>query len=223
MIALDPSDSLQHFPIPMAKFGLNPYGENRFRIVLAKSRRALVFGQWNGAGTPRAKWCRIYAQFGDTWILEEWQDAFTFAGCTAETWNRDPNLNILGAYPHRGEYVMIGNDGFNPHDFDIEKLITLVHAADKYSWAEKLNACRLSADADSRDRHNQSVAIVRDALPAFGHAPFSQLSTGRGGAGKTSPVLRSANELGLKVPRGIPGQVTGGPQIARQKRKRRAA
>jgi len=217
MTALDPSDSLQHYPMPMARFGLNPYGENRFRLVLAASRRALVYGQWNGAGAPRAKWCPLYPHVQNGWVLEEWQSAFQFAGCTAEQWNRDPNLTILGPYPERGEYVMIGNDGFNPADLDIDKLIKLVHAADNYSWHEKLNACKKSQEMREKEQHSQSEAIILDALPAFGHAPFSQVSTGRGGEGKTSPVRKSANELGLKVPQGVPGKVTGGPFIGANK------
>jgi hypothetical protein len=126
----------------------------------------------------------------------------------------------LGPYPDRGDYQMCGNTGFNPADMNIEKLISLVHAADKYSWAEKLAACRNVATKDEIDRKHLREAIIRDALPAFGHAPFSQVSTGRGGSAKTSPVLRSANELGLPVPEGIPGQVTSGTMV---KKKRKAA
>lgn len=222
MTALDPANSLQYYPMPMARFGLNPFGENRFRIVLASTRRSLVCGEWNGAGTTRAKYCLTYPEIGPNWILEEWMDAFSFTGVTASTWNMDRQLNILGPYPHRGEYQMCGNSSFEPEQTNIEKLIRMVHAADKYSWAEKLTACRNIATKEEIDRKHLREAIIRDCLPAFGHAPFSQLSTGRGGAPKTSPVIRSANELGLPVPQGIPGQATsGGGKIVR-KRKRAA-
>jgi hypothetical protein len=218
MTALDPSDSLQHYPLAMAKFGLNPFGENRFRIVLASTRKALVCGQWNGAGMPRGKYCSIYPHLGQNWILEEWMDAFNFAGPSV-MWD-----DILGPYPTRGEYVMCGNSSFDPEQTNIEKLISMVHASDKYSWAEKLAACRQSNDLVEREKKNLREAIILDCLPAFGHAPFSQLSTGRGGAGKSSPVLRSANELGLPVPQGVPGQATtGGGMIVKKKRRKRAA
>ncbi len=225
MTALDPSDSLKHYPISMTRFGSNPHGENRFRLILAASRRNLVYGQWNGAGMPRAKWVQTYPQYsaGNGYVLEEWLDAFSFTGVTAEQWGADSQLNILGPYPHRGEYVMIGNDAFNPADTNIEKLITLVHASDRYSWAEKLAACRNQATKEEIERSCLRDAIIRDAFPAFGHAPFSQLSTGRGGAAKTSPVIRSANELGLPVPQGIPGQATTGGGMIVPKKKRRAA
>ncbi len=225
MIALDPSDSLKHYPISMIRFGSNPFGENRFRLILAASRRNLVYGQWNGAGMARAKWVQTYPQYsaGNGYVLEEWLGAFSFTGVTAEQWGSDSQLNILGPYPHRGEYVMIGNDAFNPADTNIEKLITLVHASDRYTWAEKLAACRNQATKEEIERSCLRDAIIRDAFPAFGHAPFSQLSTGRGGAAKTSPVLRSANELGLPVPEGIPGQATTGGGMIIPKKKRRAA
>ena len=222
MIAQDPADSLQHYPVAMSKFGLNPFGENRFRIVLASTRRSLVFGQWNGAGTPRARFCLTYPHIGPEWILEEWVDAFKFTGCTPAMWNNDSNMNILGPYPHRGEYVMCGDTSFNPADMNIEKLITLVHAADRYTWAEKLRACRDVAERDELGRASMCRDIILDALPSFGHAPFVAYG-GHGGTAKTSPVLRSANELGLPVPQGLPGQVTTGGSMIIPKRKRKAA
>ncbi len=222
MISADPANSLQFYPMNMSRFGSNPFGENRFRIVLAASRRSLVQGQWNGTGIPRAKWCQTYPQFsaGETYILEEWVDAFTFTGMMPSEWAaRDGQW--LGPYPHRGEYVMCGNTGFDPAQTNIEKLISLVHAADKYSWSEKLVACRNEAAKEELKRRWLRESIIRDALPAFGHAPFVGHG-GRGGMGKTSPVMRSAEELGLPIPEGIPGQATtGGGMIV--KKKRRAA
>ena len=223
MIAADPANSIRHYPMAMSRFGTNPFGENKFRIILASSRRSLVYGQWNEAGTPRAKYCQTYPQIPEgAWVLEEWQDAFTFTGgMTAAQWNLE--MTVLGPYPHRGEYVMCGNTGFHPEQVNIEKLIRLVHASDRYSWAEKLAACRNQATKEEIERKCQREAIIRDAFPAFGHAPFSQLSTGRGGAGKTTPVRYSANELGLPVPQGKPGEATAGGAMIIPKRKRRKA
>lgn len=225
MTAHDPANSIQHYPMPMERFGVNPFGENRFRIVMASSRRSLVHGKWNESGAARAKYCLTYPQMGHEWILEEWLDAFIFTGgVTAHQWNADASLNILGPYPSRGEYQMCGNCGFDPAQTNIEKLISLVHGADRYSWAEKLAACRESAARDELSRAETCRAIILDSFPAFGHAPFSQLSTGRGGAAKTSPVLRSANELGLPVPQGKPGEVTtGGAMVVPKKKRRKAA
>lgn len=221
---IDERESLKLYPMPMSRFGKNPYGENLYRIVLASSRKSLVFGKWNEAGTPRAKYCATYPQIpAEEWILEKWLSAFEFAGVTLQQWNDDPGLLSLGPYPSSGTYQMCGNTGFHPEQVNIEKLIQLVDAGSKYSWAEKLTACRNQATKEEIERSCLRDAIIRDALPAFGHAPFSQVSTGRGGAGKTSPVLRSANELGLPVPQGIPGQATTGGAMVRKRKQRKAA
>lgn len=219
MIATDPAGSIQHYPMSMKRFGQNPFGENRFRIVLATSRRFLVAGQWNGAGTNRAKWCMLYPHIGPEWILEEWQDAFTFSGMTATQWNSNPDQLALGPYPLRGDYQMCGDTSFDPAQINIDKLITLVHAADKYSWAEKLRACRDAAQRDEKQRASKCQAIILDALPAFGHAPGLGYG-GALGAAKSSPVLKSANELCLPIPNGRPGEATtGGGQIVKKRRK----
>ncbi len=222
MIALDPAESIQMYPMSMARFGLTPYGENRFRVILASSRRHLVCGQINLAGAKRAMWVRTYPDIpGQPFILEEWVDAFTFTGCTRDQWAYGDG-QFLGPYPYRGEYQMCGSSGFKPEEVNIEKLIRYVHAADNYSWTEKLYACRKKAEADEAATANEVRAIIQDSFPAFGHAPFMGYG-GHGGSTKTSPVLRSANELGLPVPQGIPGQVTTGGSMIVPKRKRRRA
>ncbi len=35
------ADGLQHYPVPMARFGLNPWGDNLYRIVLSKHPQEL--------------------------------------------------------------------------------------------------------------------------------------------------------------------------------------
>jgi len=216
MIAYDPAGCLTLYPMSMTRFGTNPFGQDMYRIVNADSRRSIVFGQWNSAGTPRAEYCKTYVGVHG-WILEKWIDAFTFAGPKI-AWD-----DILGPYPDRGEYQMCGNTSFDPEQTDIEKLIKLVNAGTKFSWAEKLAACRKNSDEIERQQRSLREAIILDCFPAFGHAAFSQLSTGRGGATKTSPVLRSANELGLPIPDGKPGQATTGGGMIRQRKKRRSA
>lgn len=223
MLATDPAGALQHYPQSMARFGANPYGENLYRIVLASTRRHLCYGKWNEAGANRAKWVLSHPHLGGTWILEKWIDAFSFSGVTAAQWNADFDLTSAGPYPARGEYQMCGNTSFDPAQTNIEKLISLIEAGSKHSWAERLAACRDSAAKIEAANSADCKAIILDAYPAFGHAAFSQLSTGRGGAGKTSPIRYSANELGLPVPHGKPGQVTAGGSMMVPKRKRRKA
>lgn len=203
----------------MQRFGTNPFGENRYRLVLASSRRHICHGRWNEAGLARAKWVPTYAHLpSEDYVLEEWLSAFQYTGMTPSQWNADPAMLSLGPYPHRGEYTMIGQSGFNPAQVNVEKLIQLVHGADRFSWSEKLNACRSAAEKVEADTKALRESIIRDALPAFGHAAFS--AYGGGGGEKKSPVIRSANELGLPITQGVPGQVTtGGPIVRKKKRK----
>ena len=216
---LDPG-TLQHYPMDMRRFGLNPFGENRFRIVRASSRRFLIVG-------PTVQWSLLYPHIGERWILEEWQDAFTFSGVTSAGWDANPDLKILGPYPSRGDYQMCGNTSFDPAQTDIEKLIRYVHAGDRYSWAQKLAACHVAAEKDKADRKSLCRDIVMDALPSFALAP----GVGYGGSfglPKSSPVRITAQQTGLPIPKQRRGQVTssammGGRWLPKKKVKVRLA
>jgi hypothetical protein len=183
--------------MPMARFGKNGYGDNLYRIVLAESRRMLIVGgiaQW-GPCYPQAKdWFRDY---GTQWVLEKWVSAFRFTGMTASQWNRDSNNLILGPYPDRGEYIMCGNLPILPEVTNIDKLIAMVDAGSSYSWSEKLEACKKKQEYADAMAKSTREAIIRECLPTFGTTPM----VGHGGARgtKTSPILRSANELGLPL------------------------
>lgn len=209
----DPKTSLQHHPLPMARFGLNPFGETMYRIVLIESRRSIVYGQWNGSGHPRASWQPTYPhlmiaaqQMNDPqetpalYVLEKWLSAFEFAGCSAAAWARDLDCLMLGNYPHRGEYQMIGSTAIRPADTNIDKLIMLVEAGSKFSWAEKLAACRLNSAKAEADKATQIHDIIEDCLPYKGTEALVGGGTSPGRGTKTAPILKSANELHLPRP-----------------------
>ena len=184
--------------MPMRRFGLNPWGDPLYRIVLTDSRRYLVCGQWNGAGMSRARWMPLYPHMLAEYVLEKWQDAFTFTGMTADKWNTDPNCTLLGPYPSRGEYRMIGNEGIKPADTNIEKLIALIEAGSNYSWAEKLAACRKVSEYGQAEAKRLRKDICDDAQSFKGTEALVGFGGGRGT--KTSPILKSANELHLPRP-----------------------
>lgn len=206
----DPKADLQHHPMPCRRFGVNPWGENLYRIVLTDSRRYLVCGKWNDSGTSRARWMPLYPHMLAQYVLEKWQDAFTFTGMTAEKWNVDPNCTLLGPYPSRGEYRMIGNTGIRPADTNIEKLIALVQAGANSSWAEKLQACRKQAEYAEAEAKRLRMDIIVDALPYKGTEALIGFNGGRGT--KTAPILKSANELRLPRPTNQT-QVNGGARM----------
>lgn len=225
MIAADPAGCLAHYPMPMSRFGLNPFGENKFRIVRASTRRHIVFGQWNQAGTPRAKYVLTYPHLGEGWILEEWQTAYAFTGMTAERWNSDPQCTLMGPYPYRGEYSLVGGITIDPENTNIERLIQLVHAGDKYSFAEKLTACKIASEKTEAEKAALCKDIIRDALPSFGTADI----IGYGGrrSGKAKPEIkysaRDLRRMGINTlkPRNAEGVTTGGAQVIVPKHIRR--
>lgn len=185
----DPTISLRHYPLPMRRFGLNPYSEPLYRIVFAPSRRNLA----GGVDGQAYRWVSTYRYLGEAWVLERWLPAEEFAKCSREKWDRE--LLILGPWPERGEYVHAHTFTCSPTDANIEKLVSWIEEGKKRRFQEHLDACREEYDQDTKERRNKMDAIIRNALPAFGSAPFAG---GRGGRGtKTAPLVRSANELNL--------------------------
>src|SRR6185369_11345620 len=85
-ISYDPVANIRHFPIPMRRFGLNPYQEPLYRIVFAPSRRYLVCGEWPD-GSNCAHWVIKHKNLGNLWIMEKWIPGERYAGCTKEQWN----------------------------------------------------------------------------------------------------------------------------------------
>src|SRR5271166_389493 len=103
ILSYDPVSSLRHWPMPMGRFGHNPYSGNMYRIVFAPSRRHLVCGTWPD-GSNHASYVKRYGNLGEQWIMERWLPAMEYAKCSKETWDRD--FLILGPWPERGEYEL---------------------------------------------------------------------------------------------------------------------
>jgi hypothetical protein len=206
-----PKENLRHWPMPMARYGLNPYGDNLYRIVFAPSRRYVVYGQWPD-GSQKARWLPKYPEVGESWVLERWLTPFEYARCTPEEWNRE--LTILGPYPDRGEYEICHK--FNlvtPDNESITKLIELIEQSHKdtrrngnvFENPANTAACLDMAERDQAATSSQMQALIGNALPAFGYAPMSGPGGARGT--KTRPVIQSAQEAGLPVmPRGERGK-----------------
>lgn len=182
----------------MARYGQNPFGENLWRLVWSDSRTYLVCGQWNDSGAVRAQECLCYPQIRGQWILERWLSAWDYTRMLPSQWDASQE-NILGPYPSRGEYVLAGDGGLDPGLINFDLLIPMIEAGAKMSWGERLAACHLSQANKDKEYDRKADAIIRNAFPAFGGVPFSQLSTGAGGLSKSTPELKTANELGLPV------------------------
>lgn len=192
MLEYDPLTSLRHWPLPMARFGLNPYGGNLYRIVFAPSRRRLICGEWSD-GSTKAQWMRAYPDMGNIWIMEKWCSAEEFGG-TKKRW--DLECQSLGPWPDRGEYEICHSfETSTPDDAALEKLICWIEMGRKTSFFETQTFIKRDVDREKRAVSDQQDAMIRNWLPAFGTAPMIGRGGGRGT--KTMPILKSANELGL--------------------------
>jgi hypothetical protein len=189
--------------MPMARFGLNPYGQNLYRIIFAPSRTHLVYGEWPN-GERKAQWVKRYPEVGESWVLERWLTPFEYARCTPEEWNQ--MLTILGPYPERGEYELCHKfDLVNPADESITKLIEVIEQGHKqtrrngtvFDNPENTQACMRLAQEEQDGISSQMQALIGNALPAFG----ADAMVGYGGirSSKGGKVRLSAQEAGLPV------------------------
>ena len=199
MLDYDPKTSLQLHPlVSTARYGVNPFQENLFRIVFAPSRRYLVFGDWPN-GERGARWQPKYDYLGNTWILERWKSAHDFTGgLKPEQWDRDPKWNILGPYPSRGEYELCHVfEASSPTDANLDKLVMWIQEGDKRSYWENRTACQNEMDAEQKSTDSTMTDIIKNSMSAFGVRPMVGYGGGRGS--KSKPILKSANELGLPI------------------------
>ena len=193
MLDYDPKTGLRHHPTSMAKFGLNPFQENLYRIIFAPSRRHIVYGEWRD-GSRRASWVKTYAALGDVWVMERWHTAFEFTRMTEQSWNE--SMTVLGIYPSRGEYEICHIfEACAPEHANLDKLVMWIEAGRNRSFSENRTACQQDADRREKETSAEVQDRIRDILPAFGTAPLIGYGGGRGT--KTMPITKSAEELGL--------------------------
>jgi hypothetical protein len=181
------ADGLQHYPVSMARFGTNPWGDNLYRIVLCRTRKSFVSG--NG-------WMMKYNQEPWQWILEKWISVEQFAGCDRETWDREKS--ILGAYPSRGEYELCYIfDVCTPDNASIEKLIAWIEMGQRNSPAEIAQAIKDEQERELATKRGTMRDRIANLLPAFG----TNCVAARGGirGTKTAQLEKSAQEIAARV------------------------
>jgi len=198
---LDAAPSIQNFPLPMSRFGLNPFGEPRYRIVLASSVKQLIGCQWPD-GWRTYRWSTPLNYRDKGWILESWD----WCRMTQQEWDSmiEPlsGWPVRGPYPSRGEYYFSWEfeRGLGIFTSDVERIIAAIEKGRNRSSGEVRQNMKLEYEREERASKQAASDEIRDACTAFGVAPFS------GGSGvsrgtKTAPVLRTAQELGLPIPR----------------------
>lgn len=178
--------------MPMVRFGVNPFGENLYRVVFAPSRYSLAGGTYRPT----------YRSLGAVWVLERWYTGEEFAKCSKARWDME-YIDLLGPWPARGEYFHAHTFSLSPSDANIEKLIMWIEESRKRRPVENRIACRQEYEAEERTSDANMSDLIRDALPAYGIRPMVGAHVRRGT--KTPPIVLSADQTGLPIPGG-PGQ-----------------
>ena len=206
MLTYDPVSTLQHYPMSMSRFGLNPYGECMYRIVFAPSRRYLVVGEWPD-GSDCARWVVKHKNVGNQWIMERWRSPERYAQCSRQEWDSNPSMLTLGPWPDRGEYELCHVfDVAPPADANVETLVRWIeYGITSITPAETLQHHQKLAEAEKADNRSKADAMIRSRLPAYGCRPFAGAGGSRGT--KTAKILKSAEELGLPTKPGLTTRV----------------
>lgn len=200
MVNCDPVAKLQHYPVPMARFGQNPFGENLYRIVLASSVMHLVGGQWDD-GARAYRWVPRYTNVSG-WILEAWD----LPRISRREWEAyaDPMSGwpLLGPYPDRGEYQKAWEFDRGVDQDNLDALIGAIERGRNRSYQDIRDFAQREYAQEQKDFRTAQDAEIRDSFTAFGVTPKAISSlTGVARGTKTMPELRSAQELGLPIPR----------------------
>jgi hypothetical protein len=195
MIDYDEKTNLVHYPHPMARYGLNPYGENLYRIVWGPSRQQLVC---DGYGT--ARYVPTYDE--SVWVLEKWISGFQFCGMSPERYNRSDESRVNGPFPERGVYFEVHRfAACAPADANIDKLVSWVNEGNKRTPAEIAAAIRNRYEGEDRDTMRMAKDRLRNCAPAFGTAPMAGFGGTRGT--KTYRITKSAREAGMPQSQGF--------------------
>lgn len=205
----DPAVNLVRHPTPnIRRFGVNQFSEPLFRIVWSESVRHLIGGLWP-TGETGYRWVKTYKWKPGLWVLEQWR----MPSESIREWERmtDPvsNFPVLGPYPARGYYELAYVFDFGVDSESLDTIIGKVRRKETRSFQDDRDLLQARYDQEEKTTSTNTFETCRDAVS---YKPLAALSYGRHGRGtKTAPDLKSAEELGLRVPRGRrPVELDGG-------------
>src|ERR1700743_3212185 len=127
------NDGGQHAPVPLARYGQNPFGGNLYRCVFAPSVKHLIGGKWkDGATEYRLR--TTYRHLGNEWILERWVSAEEYCKMSPEQYEirfrNASGLLTMGPYPTQGVYVLCNDGPIKPEAIpSVGKLIAAIECA----------------------------------------------------------------------------------------------
>lgn len=200
-------------PVSLRSFGINPYGDNLWRVVWGPSRNYLVGGPWQdrhgvipndaelmAKGGKDSSFVRELIEYRwipkypETWVLEKWLTPLQYAG-TPEQWvatqsDTYAKLLTLGPYPARGEYEACY---FFPKDIEptlstVTGVIDMLVYGANYSAAERREAIEAVEQGKKWDWKNKCEAIFDDSQGAFKNRPSN-----------VNPAKRTADKVRLDI------------------------
>ncbi|MDE2099611.1 MAG: hypothetical protein KGL39_20330 [Patescibacteria group bacterium] len=202
-MVIDGQPLIQHYPVSMARFGQNPFGENRYRIVLASTVTRLIGGQWPD-GSVCYRWSVPLAYRGKGWILEVWD----YCRQSRREWESitEPvsGWPLHGPYPSRGEYYYAEWEFDKGVDADnLDNIIGAIERGRSRSFQDVRDYAMREYQQEQKDSRRERDDEIRDSFTAFGVTPKAISSlTGVFRGTKTMAELKTAEELGLPVPQG---------------------
>lgn len=179
-------------PVSLRSFGINPYGDNLWRVVWGPSRNYLVGGAWQdhiGAIPSDAELSannfrdnslirevieyRWIPKYPEGWVLEKWLSPIQYAGTpvqwTITQMDHAAKLLTLGPYPSRGEYEAcyhFPNDS-EPSLSSVTNIIDMLVYGANYTPAERRAAIEAVEQGKKWDWKNRCEAIWDDSQGAF--------------------------------------------------------
>ena len=151
-------------------YGINPYGENLFRVILASTRTQIV-GMEFPDGFIGYRWQPVYPG-KDHYVLEKWLSADDYCG-TMERWETDQRnehgLLTLGPFPNRGEYIGIHHfsPGY-PATSAVETIINMALRSRPLTFQQRRDAMIAADKKESLAKVNSKRDLIMESLPAYG-------------------------------------------------------
>jgi hypothetical protein len=163
--------------------GRNRFGDPNWRIVWGPDRLEIVAGAWQDAdGTTRveSRWVRKYGD-KEVFHLEKWCDPSMYGdpamwefenALTVDGITPDMGIQLLGAFPWRGEYEHSFTLSGRLYFYTLEKLIRLNLRGDNASAEERKKMREEEREKKRQEWIDMVVDIYKDRAPAF-YGPVS--------------------------------------------------
>jgi hypothetical protein len=172
----------------LAAFGVNGYGQPRYRLVWGPSRLEVCGGYFQDVG--RSEYRMICRYDDEAYVLEKYCEPHLYG--TPSQWeaqNRDAwGFLTCGPYPHRGDYegvhtFMFQGEFFQPVPALVYALALNVERGNLFSLTDKRIAIRDRKEAEQAAWEKKISDEFDEAMPLH-YGP----TTGYGGATNTADI-----------------------------------